>query len=186
MTKVEQRINELGLDAKKLSKNLTRDVKNFLKAVEDLEEKENEFKKADPSGEGYDEAKAEIESYRAEIEEADQFLVNRVQTYYDNKDYYAQKVQDLNKGRAKAAEARGENPQPAPQPTPQPAPQPQPQPDPIAVVTATNGKAEPNPKPLEVTEEKVEKKSGGADWLLWGVLGIAGIMVGVNLFKNKN
>lgn len=182
MTKVEQRISELGLDAKKLSKNLTRDVKNFLNAVSDLKQKEDEFASAEPGGDGYDEAKEELESYRGEINEADQFLVNRVQTYYDNKDYYAQKVQDLNRGKAKAAEAKGiAAPQPAPQPVPAP------QPEPAAVVTATNGKPEPTPKPVDVVEEKPkEKKSGGADWLLWGVLGIAGIMVGVNLFKNKN
>ncbi len=181
MTKVEQRISELGLDPKKLSKNLTKDVKNFLSAVKDLDEKAKELEDADPSGDGYEEAKAEIEAYRAEIAEADQFLVNRVQTYYENKDYYAQKVQDLNKGKAKAAEARGESVPAAPVATPTPAA------EPVASVTATNGKPEPVAKPLEVTEEKVkEKKSGGADWLLWGVLGIAGIMVGVNLFKNKN
>jgi len=181
MTKVEKRISELGLDAKKLSKNLTRDVKNFFTALKDLDEKKAELKKMDPSEEGYEQAKSELESYAAEIEEADKFLVNRVQTYYDNRDYYAQKVQDLNRGKAKAAESRGE---PAPvQPASQEAQLDKPQ----AVVTATNGNPEPQAKPLEVTEEKPkEKKSDGADWLLWGVLGIAGIMVGVNLFKNKN
>ena len=165
MTKVEKRISELGLDAKKLSKNLTRDVKNFFTAVKDLEEKKAELKEMDA----------------AEIQEADQFLVNRVQTYYDNRDYYAQKVQDLNKGKAKAAEARGDSAPVAPVEPAAPAV------EPVASVTATNGKPEPVAKPLEVTEEKVkEKKSGGGDWLLWGVLGIAGIMVGVNLFKNRN
>lgn len=181
MTKVEQRISELGLDPKKLSKSLTKDVKNFLSAVKDLDEKTKEFEEADPSGEGYEEAKAELEAYRSEIKEADQFLVNRVQTYYDNRDYYAQKVQDLNRGKAKAAEARGDSAPVAPVEPAAPAV------EPVASVTATNGKPEPVAKPLEVTEEKVkEKKSGGGDWLLWGVLGIAGIMVGVNLFKNRN
>ena len=181
MTKVEKRISELGLDAKKLSKNLTRDVKNFFTAVKDLEEKKAELKEMDASEEGYEQAKQELESYAAEIQEADQFLVNRVQTYYDNRDYYAQKVQDLNKGKAKAAEARGDSAPVAPVEPAAPAV------EPVASVTATNGKPEPVAKPLEVTEEKVkEKKSGGGDWLLWGVLGIAGIMVGVNLFKNRN
>ena len=35
---------------------------------------------------------------------------------------------------------------------------------------------------LLVVEEKEEK---GTNWLLWGVLGVAGIFVGINLFKNK-
>ena len=37
----------------------------------------------------------------------------------------------------------------------------------------------------EKKDEVKEEKKGGTNWLLWGALGVAGILIGVNLFKNK-
>lgn len=112
-----------------------------------------------------------------------------MQTYSDNREYYAQKVQDLNRGRQKAQEARGEEPKAVAQPaTEKPATQPSPEPakrqeeaqEPEVVVTAAGGTTTVKAVPIP------EKKKEDSNWLLWGVLGIAGIMVGVNLFRNRN
>jgi len=181
MAKFEKKITELGLEEGKLSKNLNKMVKDFRKAEAQLEEMKEELEKL--SGDEKEQLQGEISELEEALAETDDELVGRVQTYADNREYYAQKVQDLNRGRQKAEEARGAASNPQPQPK----------------------KVEEAPKQVEtpkVEEAKVvstepagtaaakavpiEQKKESSNWLLWGVLGIAGIMVGVNLFRNKN
>ncbi len=186
MAKFEKKITELGLEEGKLSKNLNKFVRDYRKAEAQLEEMKDELKTAP------DEKKEELQNEITELEEAlaetDEELVGRVQTYADNREYYAQKVQDLNRGRQKAEQARGaaSNPQPQPEPEPQKAEEAPKQEETPKIEEAKVVSTEPAGTAAAKAVPIEEKKKDSSNWLLWGVLGIAGIMVGVNLFRNKN
>ena len=99
-------------------------------------------------------------------------LTEKVQTYADNYDSYQERIRKMDEGRKAKSAAKAQQAAPAPQPAPIPEP----------IVEPAPQAAAPPPPPAPKEEEKEEK---GTNWLLWGVLGVAGIFVGINLFKNK-
>lgn len=176
MRKFEKKINELNLEKGKLSKTLNQNIKDFEVLEQSLKGLRAELRQAEASqdDEAIDRLNQEVEELEGELINFDEVLVDKVQNYADNYDSYQLRLKKMEEGRkakaaAKTAPAPESEPTPAPVATPKPAPEP----------------TEPpvnDPTPTPKVEEKEKKET---NWLLWGVLGVAGIFVGINLFKNK-
>ena len=175
MRKFEKKINELILVKAKLSKALNSNIKDFemleqslvglhaeLRGAEAIENNEEEVEKL----------AQESEELEEQLENFDGVLTEKVQTYADNYDSYQERIRKMDEGRKAKSAAKAQQAAPAPQPAPIPEP----------IVEPAPQAAAPPPPPAPKEEEKEEK---GTNWLLWGVLGVAGIFVGINLFKNK-
>ena len=175
MRKFEKKINELNLSKGNLSKSLNKNINDFDVLEQSLIGLRAEYREANSIEDNDDEVErlnGEIEELEGQLENFDEILVDKVQSYADNYDSYQTRIKKMEEGRkakaaAKVAPAAAPTPAPTNEPTPAPTSQPAP----------TN---EPTQAPKE--EEKEKKDT---NWLLWGVLGVAGIFVGINLFKNK-
>ena len=176
MRKFEKKINELNLVKGKLSKALNSNIKDFEMLEQSLVGLHAELREAEAKENNEDEVEKltqESEELEEQLENFDGVLTEKVQVYADNYDSYQERIRKMDEGRKAKAAAKSQQtaavePPPAPQPEPivEPAPQ-----------------AAPPPPPPAPKEEEKEKK--GTNWVLWGVLGVAGIFVGINLFKNK-
>ena len=176
MRKFEKKINELNLEKGKLSKTLNQNIKDFEVLEQSLKGLRAELRQAEASqdDEAIDRLNQEVEELEGELINFDEVLVDKVQNYADNYDSYQLRLKKMEEGRKAKAAAKA-TPAPESEPTPAPVATPKPSPEPIAAPIN-----EPTPTPK--VEEKEKKET---NWLLWGVLGVAGIFVGINLFKNK-
>lgn len=187
MRKFEKKIKELGFEKGKLSQGLNKTIKEFDTLEEELKGMKAHLKEIENDEDKEDELNdlvSEIEDVEEKLNEFDDLLVYKVEEYKRLLPGYQAKLAKMEEGRKRKAaerEAQGgaPTPTPAPSPTPAPAPQPQPTPNP-----------EPTPAPkveegAKLEEGEGKKEKSGTNWLLWGALGIAGIFIGVNLFKNK-
>lgn len=180
MRKFEKKINELNLEKGKLSKTLNQNIKDFEVLEESLKGLRAELRQAEASqdDEAIERLNQEVEELEGELINFDEILVDKVQNYADNYDSYQLRLKKMEEGRKAKAAAKA-------------TPAPQSEPAPAAVATpkapsepiAPQSEPTPAPTPAPKVEEKEEKKE--TNWLLWGVLGVAGIFVGINLFKNK-
>jgi Asp-tRNA(Asn)/Glu-tRNA(Gln) amidotransferase C subunit len=179
MRKFEKKINQLNLVKGKLSKGLNANIKDFEmleQSLVGLQAELREAKAQEDNDEEVDRLTNEVEELEQQLENFDEILTDKVQSYSDNYEVNQEKVRKMDEARkAKAAARVQATPAPAADPTPAPAPEPTPVADPTPAPA-------PDPTPAPKVEEKEEK---GTNWLLWGVLGVAGIFVGINLFKNK-
>jgi uncharacterized protein YggL (DUF469 family) len=179
MRKFEKKINQLNLVKGKLSKGLNANIKDFEmleQSLVGLQAELREAKAQEDNDEEVDRLTNEVEELEQQLENFDGILTDKVQSYSDNYEVNQEKVRKMDEARkAKAAARVQATPAPAAEPTPAPAPTPDPEPQPQPTPAA-------DPTPAPKVEEKEEK---GTNWLLWGVLGVAGIFVGINLFKNK-
>ena len=179
MRKFEKKINELNLVKGKLSKALNSNIKDFEMLEQSLVGLHAELREAEAKENNED----EVEKLTQESEELEEQLENfdggnivlteKVQTYADNYDSYQERIRKMDEGRKAKAAAKSQQTaavEPAPAPQPEPIVEPAPQ-------------AAPPPPPPAPKEEEKEKK--GTNWVLWGVLGVAGIFLGINLYKNK-
>jgi cell division protein FtsN len=175
MRKFEKKINELNLEKGKLSKTLNQNIKDFEVLEQSLVGLRAELRHAEADGndEEIDRLTQEVEELEGELMNFDEVLVDKVQNYADNYDSYQLRLKKMEEGRKAKAAAKTA---PTSEPTPAPAATPKPSPEPTAAPVN-------DPTPTPKVEEVEEKK--GTNWLLWGVLGVAGIFVGINLFKNK-
>jgi len=181
MRKFEKKINELNLVKGSLSKGLNKNIKDFEmleQSLVGLQAELREAKAQEDNDEEVEKITEQVEELEEQLENFDEVLADKVQSYSDNYEVNQEKVRKMDEARKAKAAARAQStpspaadPTPAPAPAPEPIPAPQPQPTPAA-----------DPTPAPKVEEKEEK---GTNWLLWGVLGVAGIFVGINLFKNK-
>jgi len=186
MRKFEKKINELGLQKGALSKNLNDLVRNFELAEDELKNLKIELKaaeKEEDNEEEIDNLISKIEETESQLDESDDYLVKKVISHHKNGDTYAIRIQKMKQ--AREAKLASKNSIVQSQPEPQTKPVETPKNEPI-VTNNTELKAEPvstgTPREPKKEEDKEEK---GTNWLLWGVLGVAGIFVGINLFKNK-
>lgn len=174
MTKFENKITELGLQRNKLSKSIQSLVKEFDEAKEEVDSLKADLSNMEEDDEDREALLNEIQEYEALLKETDEKITKKLIDYGEKKPYYDAKFKHMMD--AAAAKKAGVQPTPSPkasefqqsQPAPQPAPEPTPQ---------------PAPEPVPVATEEKKKDSG--NWFLWGALGVVGIFVGVNLFKNK-
>ena len=176
MRKFEKKINELNLVKGKLSKALNSNIKDFEMLEQSLVGLHAELREAEAKENNEDEVEKltqESEELEEQLENFDGVLTEKVQVYADNYDSYQERIRKMDEGRKAKAAAKSQQTaavEPAPAPQPEPIVEPAPQ-------------AAPPPPPPAPKEEEKEKK--GTNWVLWGVLGVAGIFVGINLFKNK-
>lgn len=185
MRKFEKKINELNLEKGKLSKALNQNIKDFEILEQSLSGLRAELRQAEASedDEEIDRLNQEVEELEGELINFDEVLVQKVQSYSDNYDSYQTRVKKMEEARkAKAAAKATPTPTPTPDTTIAPVATTKSTPA-LEQITAPTNEPNPTPKVEEKEEKKEEKKE--TNWLLWGALGVAGIFVGINLFKNK-
>lgn len=191
MKKYQQKINEVGG-----LENLSKGIKSMVRDYENAEKQVAELRESLEEAES-DEERAAIQ---ADIEEivvlqnaADEELVKKIDSYMRNKDGYDARMKMMRERKDAALAAQGKPPvqykekkvakvEPAPA---DPAPAPAPAPAATEVIISKAGGGETTVVTPTVVEEKKEEKGLGS-LLLWGALGVAGIFIGVNLFKNRN
>jgi len=183
MRHYQKKINELGIDNSKLSKGLKTQVQDILGAENELRELNEKLAEMDSEDEGYEELQGEIEELSAAIEDVDNDLVAAIDDWWAKREIMVERGKHMQQAKkAKQAAAAGQNaPANAPEPTPIPSPSPAP-----IVAPQVNVQYQPQPvnigQPVIVTEQK---KKGGS-WLLWGGLAVLGLLVGVNVMRNKD
>jgi len=182
MRKFEKRINELGLEKGKLSKNLNDTVVNFHLAEDELKSLKLELKAAEKEEDNDDEIDklvAKIEETESQLEQTDDYLVKKIEIHHKNGDMYAARAEKMREASVAIAANKNSTPAAEPKPIEQPKVEP-------IVTIKEEVKAQPEvtqtAQAAKIEEKKEEKET---NWLLWGVLGVAGIFVGINLFKNK-
>jgi len=174
MRKFEKKINELNLVKGKLSKALNSNIKDFEMLEQSLVGLHAELRQAEAKENNEDEVEKltqESEELEEQLENFDGILTEKVQLYADNYDSYQERIRKMDEGRKAKAAAKSQQTaavEPAPAPKVEPIVQPTPQ---------------AAPPPAAPKEEVKEKKR--TNWILWGILGVAGIFVGINLYKNK-
>lgn len=158
--KYEKQLSSYGLTAADVGTGLQDKIKKFLKIVK---ERDNLTAKLDT-----DISEQKKQAIREELEDidinaADERLVKAIDTWYKNKDVYAERVQKMTEAREAKAKERGEEPRkPAQKPPVSPAPPPvTPAPaTPPPVENKTEEKNAPPPvTPAPVTPPPVENKA---------------------------
>ena len=176
MRKFEKKINELNLVKGKLSKALNSNIKDFEMLEQSLVGLHAELREAEAKENNEEEVEKltqESEELEESLENFDGILTEKVQLYADNYDSYQERIRKMDEGRKAKAAAKLQQ-------TAAVEPLPAPKVEPIVQPTPQAAPPSPPPAPKEENKEKT-----GTNWILWGVLGVAGIFVGINLFKNK-
>jgi len=193
MYKYEEKINEVG-GIDNLSKGIKSLIRDFKKAEKFLQQEKQKLKEATDEEE-IAEIQKEIEETIAALEEGDNEIVKKVESYMRNKEGYEERMKAMRAKRDAALAEKGLPPvtykektvnTPAPQSAPV-APAPvaaAPAPVMETVITKSGGGETQVLTENPIVEEK--KSSGMGSMILWGALGFAGILIGVNLFKNRN
>ena len=193
MYKYEEKINEVG-GIDNLSKGIKSLIRDFKKAEKFLQQEKQKLKEATDEEE-IAEIQKEIEETIAALEEGDDEIVKKVESYMRNKEGYEERMKAMRAKRDAALAEKGLPPvtykektvnTPAPQSAPV-APAPvaaAPAPVMETVITKSGGGETQVLTENPIVEEK--KSSGMGSMILWGALGFAGILIGVNLFKNRN
>jgi hypothetical protein len=186
MYNYEQKMNELGLEKAKLSKGLKQELREFELAAKEYSTLMEQISDMDESNENYENINNEINEYRELLTNTDGDLTNKIQRYYDKKDYYAAKMEHM---KQKTAEKRGGAPATTQSPTS----------GNFQILGTTSGTTAVgvditnypiNPEPVinnlqSPAQAAPEKKSDSGSWLLWGGLAVLGLIVGVNVMKNR-
>jgi hypothetical protein len=190
MRKYEKRISELDMEGKILSKTIKGLIKEFTEGETEL----GNLKKALEEAQDDDEVtkiNADIDELESALDEADDQLVHKLNIWHRNYDVYRQNAQQhLQKGgRGKKKDPDGSQAEPINPPAPAPVPVPDPVP---ATGTATTtgiitkaGGGETQVVTPVVVEDKKEEEGGWFTSVLFGALAIGGILIGVNLYKNR-
>ncbi len=193
MYKYEEKINEVG-GIDNLSKGIKSLIRDFKKAEKFLQQEKQKLKEATDEEE-IAEIQKEIEETIAALEEGDDEIVKKVERYMRNKEGYEERMKVMRAKRDAALAEKGLPPvtykeKTVNTPAPQSAPVAQvtvaaaPAPVMETVITKSGGGETQVLTENPIVEEK--KSSGMGSMILWGALGFAGILIGVNLFKNRN
>lgn len=205
MRKYEKKISELDFEGKSLSKT----IKGLIKEFNDGEKELGNLKKALEEAQDDDEVtkiNADIDELEEALDSADDELVHKITLYHKNYDVYMKKAEQLKQGleKKKAGGAAQTTTKAAPEATPAPAPAPAPtavadttpalEPAPLAatgtatgtgIITKSGGGETQVITPVVVDEEEKEDK-GFFTSIALGALAIGGILIGINLYKNRN
>ena len=193
MYKYEEKINEVG-GIENLSKGIKSLIRDFKKAEKFLQQEKQKLKEATDEEE-IAEIQKEIEETIAALEEGDDEIVKKVESYMRNKEGYEERMKVMRAKRDAALAEKGLPPvnykdktvnTPAPQSAPVAPVTVAAAPAPVmeTVITKSGGGETQVLTENPIVEEK--KASGMGSMILWGALGFAGILIGVNLFKNRN
>lgn len=188
MTKHLEKINELG-GIEKFPKKIKALVRDYNDAEKYLKEQKAKLENA--SEEEVEAIQKEIEETESALEEGNEEILRKIDIYWKNKDVYQRTTQKMREKRDAARAERGEEPigvkpknEAAPIPTPVPTPFAVTAPVAEAIITKSGGGETQIITENPIVEEK--KAEGFGNLILWGALGFAGILIGVNLFKNRN
>lgn len=195
MAKFEQTMTELGFTPETVSKGIQGLMKTYYKGLKEVESLEADLQNMGDDDETKADLQSSIKSIREDLEDVDRDLVKKIKGYHENKDFYDAKIQYLKDKAAgldvqaptKSNYKKVEGTQSAPKPAPKPEPQPEPV---IAASGASVAQAAPaNPEPISVKAEVINdepKKKSSGNWILWAGLGIVGLLVGVNVMRNRD
>lgn len=195
MAKFEQTMTELGFTPETVGKGIQGLMKTYYKGLKEVESLEADLQNMGDDDETKADLQSSINSIREDLEDVDRDLVKKIKGYHENKDFYDAKIQYLKdksagldvKAPTKNDFKKVENPsKTVATPPAQPAPQAQP-------IVAASGAAVAqaatfNPEPISVKAEVINdepKKKGSGNWILWVGLGIVGLLVGVNVVRNR-
>lgn len=195
MAKFEQTMAELGYTSETISKGIQGLMKTYYKGLKEVESLEADLQNIGDDDETKADLQSSINSIREDLEEVDRDLVKKIKSYHENKDFYDAKMQYM-KDKAAGLDVQAPTKEnfkkvtaPAAQPAPKPAPKPEPKPVTVAASGATVAQAAPaNPEPISVVAEEIKdepKKKNSGNWVLWAGLGIIGLIVGVNVMRNR-
>jgi|LauGreDrversion4_2_1035121.scaffolds.fasta_scaffold03502_3 chromosome segregation ATPase len=186
MYNYEKKIKELGLQKSSLPKSLMNPIKELDEAEKELAELKTDLANLEEGDESADDIKSQIAEYENLIVEADTEIVAKIQTYADKKPYYDAKYQHMKQAAEAKKAAKTQESAPAVESGTIPVE------GSSVTFSATPEVLEAVNQPEVVVasqgaaiETKEEKKDDFGTWLFWGLLGTAGILVGVNLFKNR-
>ena len=199
MAKFEQTMAELGYTSETLSKGIQGLMKTYYKGLKEVGSLEADLQNLGDDDETKADLQSSISSIREDLEDVDRDLVKKIKSYHENKDFYDAKMQYMKdkaaglevqaptKSNFKKPAAPASQPAPKPEPQPQPAPQAEPV---VAASGATVAQAAPaKPEPISVVAEEVKdepKKKNSGNWILWAGLGVIGLLVGVNVMRNRD
>lgn len=196
MAKFEQTMAELGYTSETLSKGIQGLMKTYYKGLKEVESLEADLQNLGDDDETKADLQSSISSIKEDLADVDRDLVKKIKSYHENKDFYDAKMQYMkDKAAGKEVEAPTKSnykkPAAASQPAPKPEPQPAPQAEPVVAASgATVAQAAPaKPEPISVVAEEVKdepKKKNSGNWILWAGLGVIGLLVGVNVMRNRD
>ena len=171
MRKYLLKMNQLGFKIADLSNALKKAVQEFEEGEGEYNSLKEQLEGMADTDEGYEELRTQVEEYETLLEEADTELEEKIQKFSDNKAEYDKKVKQMQAAN-EAKKAKKAAAAPAPAPAPPPAPVAASGNPPVVILN-------PNETPKE------EKKDSFGSWLLWGGLAVLGLVVGVNVMKNR-
>jgi hypothetical protein len=178
MKQYQEKIKEAG-GFEKLSKGIKKLVKECIDTEDAIKELKSELENA--SEEEIAEIEKDIEESEKLLAEVEEDVVRKIDSYLKNKDGYDARMKAMREKKNGGVVSEPKAAAPAPKAPEAPAPAVAPVEE--AVITKSGG-SEPQVVKAEVVEQKEE--GGFGSMLLWGALGVAGIFIGINLFKNRN
>jgi predicted RNase H-like nuclease (RuvC/YqgF family) len=181
MRKFQNKITEAGLQKNKLPKTIASLVKEFEEAENEVKQLKSDLESMDEDDEEKADLINEIAEYEQLLETTDNKIVAKLDDYVAKKPYYEAKFQHMRD--VAAAKKSGQTAPPAPTKASVSA-------GTTASANTSTQYVQPQPiytppPPANEPEKVEEKKKEGTNWLLWGALGIAGIFLGVNFYKNR-
>ena len=174
MSKFEQTLEKHGYTVQTVSNGLKKSIKEYRDAEKELNALKADFESADD--ESKEELNAEIEEYINLLEETDQDLSKKIEDFIEKKPYYDAKLQHM-KDKAAGKDA-GASPKKSSF---------------VGASTTGNVSASLGQTPAtggaatntQAVGEPAEDPKKKDSWVLWGFLGLVGILVGVNVMKNR-
>lgn len=160
MYKYEKKIEELGYQKKDFSKGILKYIKvleSNISALNDVIDLLSEVEEGEQGNEEREILQEALTDFENVVAEKDAELVDKIEKYVEKKPYYAQKYQHM-------MQKKQENER---------------------QVVVEPKVVKPLPIYNMVEEPIIEKKNSSNSWLVWGGLGVIGLLVGVNLYRNR-
>ncbi len=181
MSKFEQTLEKNGYTVQTVSNGLKKSIKEYKDAEKELNALKADFQSADEETRA--DLQAEIDEYVNLLEETDEELSRKIEDYIAKKPYYDAKLQHMkDKAAGKDAGASPKKSSFVSAST-------------TGNVSASSGAVTVNATPTPATDgtatitqaagEPAEEPKKKDSWVLWGFLGLVGILVGVNVMKNR-
>ena len=180
MRNYQLKMNELGLNSSNISKALQKSIKEFEEGENEFRQINDNLSKMDEQDERYESLSQEVENYDSLLNEADDDLMQKLEKYSANKEVYEAKMLHM---RQKAAEKKGKVVAPAAPAAPANPANPAAPVAPAAPAASVSATTQSGNPPVIVLPK--EEKKSGSNWLLWGGLAVLGLLVGVNVMKNR-
>lgn len=166
-----------GLKEEQLSHKIKQAIKSINRIVDGTTAEEENLKNI-KSERAVEAAKKRIEHAKILINEQDEELCERIETFVANKEVNQKRAANLEKARQNKAKPKpAETTDPAPVNDPVPPTEPTPPAEPTPA---------PTPAPAgDPSKKKEEKKGSGLGWIIGGVVAVALAAIGINAYNNR-